>query len=180
MTAWRNRIVRYGTVFARDLIANPRNWRTHPRNQAEALVGILDQVGWVQDVIINLRTGEEWGEEKGLETMIDGHLRAVTAYHNGEETEVPVKYVDLSPEEEALILATLDPITALAGVDKDRLEEILSIAKSEDGAVNKLLNDLRAVNGFKIPDVDFEEFTEDIEQEVEYHVCPACGHNFPK
>lgn len=30
------------------------------------------------------------------------------------------------------------------------------------------------------PDVEFKEYTEDVENEVQYIDCPKCGHKFPK
>ena len=52
--AWESRIVGHGEAAPADLVGNPRNWRTHPKAQRDALAGVLDQVGWVQDVIVNL------------------------------------------------------------------------------------------------------------------------------
>ncbi len=63
--SWRNRIVGHGEEDADQLLANPANWRIHPRAQRDALAGVLSEVGWVQDVIINRRTGH----------VVDGHLR---------------------------------------------------------------------------------------------------------
>ena len=39
---------------------------------------------------------------------------------------MPVLYVDLDPEEEALVLATLDPIGAMAGRDDEKLQALLA------------------------------------------------------
>lgn len=55
--AWRNRIVGEGMEDADQLLANPRNWRIHPKAQQDALEGVLREVGWVQRVIVNQRTG---------------------------------------------------------------------------------------------------------------------------
>src|SRR4051794_27570297 len=96
---WTNRIVGHDDVPPDQLLANDRNWRRHPAVQQNALTGVLSDVGWVQSVISNTRTGK----------LIDGHLRVELALRNNEPT-VPVTYVDLSPEDEALVLATLDPI----------------------------------------------------------------------
>src|SRR3972149_2850929 len=87
--AWRSRIVGTGEEPPESLLANPRNWRTHPKAQQDALAGVLDEVGWVQDVIVNRRTGY----------IVDGHLRVSLAISRAEPT-IPVKYVDLSPDEE--------------------------------------------------------------------------------
>ena len=91
------------------LLANPKNWRIHPKAQQDALAGVLAEVGWVQDIIVNKRTG----------FVVDGHARVALAISAGER--VPVVYVDLSENEEALILATLDPLSAMAVTDEDLL-----------------------------------------------------------
>ena len=111
---WRNRIIGHGEEDPAQLLANPRNWRIHPKAQQEALVGVLKQVGWVQDVIVNQRTGY----------VLDGHARVALAIAASER--VPVVYVDLSEEEERLILATIDPLSAMAGTDKDLLGELVA------------------------------------------------------
>lgn len=112
-TRWQNRIVGEDVVDADQLLANPTNWRIHPKHQQAALTGVLDSVGWVQRVIVNQRTGH----------VIDGHLRASLAISRGEQ--VPVLYVDLDDDEERLILATMDPLAAMAATDAEMLEDLL-------------------------------------------------------
>lgn len=112
-TRWQNRIVGEDMVDADQLLANPTNWRIHPKHQQTALAGVLDNVGWVQRVIVNQRTGH----------VIDGHLRASLAISRGEQ--VPVIYVDVDEDEERLILATLDPLAAMAATDAEMLEDLL-------------------------------------------------------
>lgn len=136
---WRSRIVGHGESDPTQLLAHERNWRPHPRTQQVALAGVLDEVGWVAEVIVNKRSGEEWPEgQRGVETVVDGHLRVELAISRGEPT-VPVRYVDLSPSDEALILATFDPISALAGSDRENLDAVLSLVETENEAVRELL-----------------------------------------
>ncbi|MEX1171684.1 MAG: hypothetical protein WEG56_03620, partial [Chloroflexota bacterium] len=113
--AWRNRIVGSGDEAPDQLLANPANWRIHPKAQQAALAGALDTVGWVQQVMVNRRTG----------FVVDGHARVALAISRNEPS-VPVLYVDLDPEEEALVLATLDPIGAMAQRDTAKLDELLA------------------------------------------------------
>lgn len=54
---WANRIVGAGEEPPDQLLANPRNWRVHPKGQQDALAGALDEVGWVTGVIVNRRSG---------------------------------------------------------------------------------------------------------------------------
>ncbi len=112
-------------------MANEANWRVHPKFQQDALTGVLDEIGWLDDVIVNRRTSEEWGRDRGIETVLDGHLRVSLAISKG-ESSVPVKYVDLTPSEEALALATFDPISALAIADAEVLADLLEQVSTEE------------------------------------------------
>jgi ParB-like chromosome segregation protein Spo0J len=128
---WRSRIVRTSEEAPEQLLAHPDQWKVHPQAQQEALAGILGEVGWVQHVIVSEHTGY----------LIDGHARVGLAISRGEPT-VPVVYVDLSPEEERLVLATIDPVGALAVPDKDQLDALLRDVSSGDAAIQALLADL--------------------------------------
>lgn len=70
---WRNRIVGYGMEDADQLLANPANWRIHPKHQQDALSGVLNEIGWVQNILVNKTTGH----------VVDGHLRAALAITAG-------------------------------------------------------------------------------------------------
>lgn len=136
----KNRIIGSGEEPLDSILFNPRNWRIHPLSQQDALKGVLEEVGWVQEVIINKRTGH----------LVDGHLRCQLAAREGAKT-IPVKYVDLSEDEEALVLATLDPIGAMAATDKQKLAEILSSVESDNEQVNRLIDDISSKEiGFDI------------------------------
>lgn len=137
---WQNRITRYGEEAPDQLLAHPLNFRVHPKAQQDTLAGVLNEVGVVQNIIVNERTN----------TMIDGHLRVTLAMRQNQPT-VPVTYVDLSPEEEALILATLDPIAAMANADADKLRELLDDVSTGDAAVMAMLSDMAEREGI----VDF-------------------------
>lgn len=128
---WRNRIVGSEMVDPSQLLANPNNWRTHPGNQRDALRGSLSEVGWVQQVMVNVTTGH----------MVDGHARVEEAISRG-EASIPVLYVELEPEEEALVLATLDPIGAMAQRDDAKLAELLADLEATDPGLLALLDEL--------------------------------------
>lgn len=128
---WNKRIVGYEDRNPRELIPNPRNWRTHPSHQANALSGVMKEVGVVQNVIFNVRTGR----------LVDGHLRVELAIKENQRS-IPVTLVDLSESEEALILATIDPIAAQAGTDSEKLEELLASVKTDDESINQLIKTL--------------------------------------
>lgn len=127
---WRNRIVGHGEADPDELLPNPLNWRTHPALQRASLAGVLYEVGWVQQVVVNRTTGH----------LIDGHLRVDMA--RGKGVKVPFVEVELTEDEERLVLATLDPLSALAVTDVDALKDLLSGLSSTDEALSQLLADL--------------------------------------
>ena len=128
---WKNRIVAHGEEAPDQLLANPKNWRIHPKAQQDALGGVLKQVGIVDTVLVNQRTG----------FVVDGHLRVAMAISAGQKT-IPVTYVDLSEEEEALVLATLDPIAGLAVADREQLDALLQEIETDDEGLKALLEGL--------------------------------------
>ena len=113
MTMPRNRIRELRTVRAGDLKVDPRNWRKHPKAQREALQAMLDRVGWA-DAVIARETPE------GL-VLVDGHLRADLDAN----AEVPVLVVDLDEAEAGQVLATLDPLAAMAEANTEALSKLL-------------------------------------------------------
>jgi DNA modification methylase len=129
--AWRSRITAHGEVAPSDLLPNPRNWRTHPTEQQRALAGALAEVGWVTEVIVNQTTGR----------LVDGHLRVELALQR-QESSVPVTYVDLSEEEEGIVLATLDPIGAMAAAEESARETLLAALDPADADLRAFLDEL--------------------------------------
>lgn len=166
---WRNRIVKYSDEPPDQLLAHPQNWRTHPGSQADALRGVLAEVGIVQNVVASVKSG----------FLLDGHLRVMEALKSGQPT-IPVTWVDLDESEENLILSTLDPISALAGTDAAKLDELLRDVTTGDAAVQAMLDTLAQNAGIVPPDIEFREYGEDAADDVQYCECPQCGHKFPK
>jgi hypothetical protein len=137
----RNRIIGHGEEAPDQLLANPANWRIHPKAQQAALAGVLGEVGWVQSVIVNQRTGH----------LVDGHMRVSLALRDG-VSSVPVAYVDLSPEEESLILATMDPISNMAVTDADQLAALLADVSPSSADVQAMLDEMSVNSGVTPPD----------------------------
>lgn len=167
--SWRNRIVGHGEEEPAQLLANPRNWRIHPKAQQDALSGVLDEVGWVQSVTVNQQTG----------FVLDGHLRVALAISR-QEPSIPVVYVDLTPEEEAEVLATLDPIGAMAAADKEKLDDLLREVQSGDDGVQAMLAELAekgGIAGSDVAPVDLDD-GDDCTIPKDSFLCPKCGFKF--
>jgi hypothetical protein len=158
MQGWHNRIVGHDIKAAHDFLANPHNWRVHPAFQQETLGAILDEIGWIQDVIVNRRTHPAWPEpERGCDTLIDGHLRVQLALQQDAQAPVPVKYVDLSPDEERLALASFDPVGTLAEADRERLEHLLRQTTTGHASLQAFLAEIANAEGLyqeRVPTLD--------------------------
>jgi ParB-like chromosome segregation protein Spo0J len=126
----KNKILRHERVPLDGIMFNPKNWRIHPKYQRESLTGILRDVGIVQSVIINERTGN----------LVDGHLRC-QVYANEGETEIDATIVDLSEDEEMKILLTFDPLSALAVSDTEKVKEIMENTQIDDENLSRMLSD---------------------------------------
>jgi hypothetical protein len=96
-----------------------------------ALRGILEEVGYA-DVLIARETND------GLQ-LIDGHLRAEMT----PDQKVPVLVLDVDEAEADKLLASLDPVAGLAGVDEARLDSLLGDINAEHEGLRSLLDGLR-------------------------------------
>ena len=120
----RDRIKELRRVKAKELLANPKNWRRHPKAQVEALRGLLAEVGYADALLVR-----ELAD--GRLMLIDGHLRAETTPN----AEVPVLILDVTEEEADKILLTLDPLAAMAETDSERIQALLETVRSDSEAV---------------------------------------------
>jgi len=154
-------------VDPKSLTPNPKNWRRHPKAQREALSSVLGQVGWAGALLYNETTNR----------LIDGHLRQEVV---PEGELVPVLIGSWTPEQEALILATLDPLAAMAEADASKVRELLEGLGEQDAAVQEILNELKAEAESSTPPAEFPEYDESIADEVEWLECPQCGHKWAK
>jgi hypothetical protein len=127
----RDRIKEFRRVKAGALRPNPRNWRTHPSAQQDALRGILAEVGYADALLAREL-------EDGSLELIDGHLRAETT----PDAEVPVLVLDVTAEEAAKLLAVLDPLAEMAEADPARLANVLAGVQTGNAAVQSLLDEL--------------------------------------
>lgn len=165
---WDNRIVGEGFEDPEQLLANPMNFRIHPKAQQDALAGVLNEVGWVQRVIVNRTT----------QHVIDGHLRVSLAITKGEK-QVPVIYVDLTEAEEKLVLATIDPLSAMAATDAEKLDALLHEVNSGEAGVQAMLAALAQDMGIMPPDFQPVDIGEQprLDQKKPI-ICPHCGREF--
>lgn len=146
-----------------ELDDNPSNWRQHPDKQITDLTDIIAEVGWAGALLYNEQTGR----------LIDGHCRKRIA-----DGKVPVLIGSWTEEQERIILATFDPISAMAEANTEKLEELLGELESSTAAMQDVLAGVALDYGIT-PD-DGKEYDESCADDVDMMECPICGHKFPK
>lgn len=128
-----NAIVWTGEVDPKTLLDHPSNYKVHTSEQRRAMEVILNDVGFVSDVLVNRRTGR----------ILDGHLRAEIARDRNQL--VPVRMVDISEEDEVKYLATIDPTARLAVVQRGRFNAICKASFNDQHTLSTLANTLPKV-----------------------------------
>jgi hypothetical protein len=163
----RDRIKELRRVPASQLRPNPKNWRTHPQEQADALRGVLAEVG-IADACIAREMPD------GSLMLLDGHLRTETL---GGEL-VPVLVLDVNEEEADKILATLDPLTAMADMNTAKLNDLINSLDITSEGMQAIIDTLilpgESIESVESPE-DFKEYDEQIETS---HTCPKCGYQW--
>lgn len=148
----RDRIKEFRRVPASQLKPNPKNWRTHPKEQQDALRGVLAEVG-MADAVLARET------ESGELMLVDGHMRAETVG----DSLVPVLVLDVTEEEAEKLLLTIDPIAAMAETNSEALKEILAGVSSDSEALASLFDDLAKQNKIFFEAIDTEDGDETTE-----------------
>jgi hypothetical protein len=168
----RDRVKDFRRVPAAALRPNPKNWRTHPPEQLDALRGVLAEIGFAGACL-----ARELPD--GSLVLLDGHARAETA----PGAVLPVLVLDLDEAEADKLLATFDPLGAMAGADAAKLDALLRDVQTGSQAVGDMLTELAEAAGIvpeTPPDGGGREYDESVADEVEMCKCPECGHEFPK
>jgi hypothetical protein len=124
----RDRIKALRRVPACELLDNPKNWRRHPRAQADALRGLLTEVGYA-DALIARELPD------GRLMLVDGHLRKSST----PQAVVPVLILDVTEQEADKILLTLDPLAVMAESNVERIKALIETVQTSDTAVEALL-----------------------------------------
>lgn len=162
----RDRVKELRRISASELIPSKNNWRSHSAEQLRALREMLEDVGFV---------GVELAYEKdGQLHLIDGHARATIA---GDE-KVPVLVLDVSEHEAQKLLATFDPLGAMAGVDEQkRLDLYCQFSDSDNETLRKLAENTGSVSP------EFEPGNSDDQGQLDELLpkiaqCSQCGVEF--
>lgn len=155
--AWRDRVVDFRRIPARELQSHEGNWRTHSAFQQNALLGTLREVGMAGALLVYHSPAQD-----GALVTIDGHLRKAL----DSDQLWPCLVLDVDDAEAAYILATHDPVTALAQADTQALQALLSSVQSSEAGVQAMLSQLAEEQGIIPQDLRYDDH--DTHGEEEY------------
>lgn len=132
----RNRVKEYRIVAPDELAPNPLNWRSHPAAQRDALRGVLAEIG-IAGALLAYYSERNGGKL----TLVDGHERATV------DTPWPCLILDVDDAEADTLLATHDPIGALARPMGQQLDALLRGVSTSNPALQQLLDKQAKVAG---------------------------------
>ena len=129
----RDRIIDFQRIKAAELMDNDGNWRMHPQAQAEAMDGILAEIGIADSLLAYYSKRND-----GKLTLIDGHLRK----SRDPEQIWPTQITDLTDEEADLLLSILDPLAGMAKMDGEKFIALQDRVTTDEWAVREALRNL--------------------------------------
>ena len=168
---WRSRVTERRRMRVGDLAVNEYNPKMHPGQQRARLEAVLDKFGVVEDLLAyySERNG-------GALTLFDGHLRQKL----DPDQEWDVGITDLTDAEVDELVFYFDPLAGMSLHDGARMAELMQDLGDIDGVLGDMLAELAIGTGLVLPNVEFPEYDESVENEVEWLECPECGHRWPK
>ena len=133
----RDRIIDLRRLPASALQDHQHNWRVHPQAQRDALQGVLHELGIASALLVY-----DSPRQGGL-CVIDGHLRKSL----DPTQEWPCLMLDLDDDEASYLLATHDPLGAMAEASREALARVLADVTSGQASVQELLAQLAEQHG---------------------------------
>jgi hypothetical protein len=125
----RDRIKDFRRIRAGDLSANPKNWRTHPKAQIDALQGVLNEIGYA-DALLARELPD------GTLELVDGHARQAL----DPDQMVPVLILDIDQNEANKLLTVLDPLAAMAEANQEALGQLLLETQTDNAGLQAMLD----------------------------------------
>ena len=165
-----------------DFKPDPRNLNQHTQRGRGMVEASQRQRGYARPAFAAKDGTVLAGNLSTMEVAADIGLGEGEVFVVETNGNIPIihKRVDVEAgSEEAVLLAVEDNQSALVSIDFDPERLAEEIAQGVDfGGI--FMEDEQAEILQSIPDVDFQEYDESVENEVEYIECPHCGEKFPK
>lgn len=156
------KIVDYGMADVESIIFNPDNWRIHPLYQQEMLRGLIDEIGYVDPIKVNVTTGN----------LVDGHLRVQVVNAMGVK-EIPCVYIEVTEEEEKMLIMAFNTLPDFAAHDPEVLKRLIENTKTENEGILKLMQETSVkfnLDAFNMDEIDFSMFSEVTESDFLFKV----------
>jgi ABC-type hemin transport system substrate-binding protein len=110
-------------------------------------------------------------EDEGQLIIIDGHMRAGLLQN---ET-VPVVVLDVTAQEADELMTLLDPIAAMAKINKERAEQLRARVRPE---IQRAMENIPAWKELRAAKKEIIEKAKDRPRFRRTAICPACGEEF--
>lgn len=130
---WHNLIIGSELANPLALTPHPRNFYTHPMQQRKVVNAAIDDIGYVDEVVVNRTTNR----------IVNGHLRVELAIGNGEDT-IPVTWIACDEETETRLLIFFDRIGEMAKVDGERVKGLIDQVEVETAPLQDMLDEWAA------------------------------------
>lgn len=156
----KRKIFKAGELLPADY--NPRKINAKSR---QGLEKSLDRFGYLQDIIVNTKTGN----------IVGGHQR-LKALNLKKSDEIECTVVELSEIEEKALNVALNNRHTSGEYDQEGLEKILSELQDWEGFDDLNFDDLVGEFNFN-QDIEIKEDTSGIKSSVKDE-CPKCGYKW--
>lgn len=159
------------------LIPDPKNARRHNPRNIGMLEDALHEVGAARSIVIDEDNVILAGNGV-VEAAAQAGIERVQVVEADGETIIAVRRTGLTPAQKTRLALFDNRVAELASWDTAVLAELIEAdAKAVDGMFSE--QEMAALMAI-VPNVEFKEYDESVEGEVEYITCPECGHKWPK
>jgi hypothetical protein len=181
-------------INPQELAQHPLNSNTHDQAHIESLASGLDTLSQYRNIVFwtcrerltveNEESGETVVLKPGVKYILAGNGLQQAAMLRGDEA-IEVKDRSDLTFNESLLLMEWDNASPLGSKpDPVKMEANLERARgliADNPKMGEMLERARELAGVvDLDGIEFKEYDESIEDEVEYVTCPHCGEEFPK
>lgn len=178
----------HGVASLATVVGLARNWKRH---DLPMLAGSIERWGYLAPITINRTTGRLLAGHGRIDALQQrknaGGKAPIGIQEQAGEWYIPAYFVEVSEGEEEAAATALNRSQERGGQDDELLAQVLNDIKAHDatllaiaGYTDEEFEALLQDSGIGAPNVDFKEYDEQVESEVQYCTCPNCGHRFPK
>lgn len=163
-----------------DVRPQVRNANRHTQRGIGLLEDSIQRDGWIGAITV-AADGEAFDGSARIEVGAGAGFEDAIVVESDGSRPIIHRRIDIPTADDPKAVKLGVAANRIAQIDLDMDAEILAgiVADGVD------LSDLYSGDEFsalanEVPDVEFREYDESVENEVQYCECPSCGHKFPK